>query len=413
MAAGRQTTPHTGQPVASRRSIALPVAPRHPVDDEWLPRSESTASSTDWCSPTCVGFAPRAAAPAPLRSTAALRRHDRAPRPRVLPDSGARVVLDGRRGIRWSSPTTLATQPFSRRATTAPARDAKSAAPVLDHRSHDNSSDIRLARRAGELVVTGYRRTASRLRTWEPAAPPSTGHDGGRASNNTPSNASTPRWNAPVRTGLLQRRTGRNDALPRRSADGATDRSRRAAAGRSRSGARPPAGIEPGNKAAPRPLARWQSRWSSGGSRFVYLSSRPAGTGRGCSVSSPVNWTTAASTTGTYPASAGHWSRSCSPTGGGPAGAARPTSPECLEPELPYGSFAAQASTVTSGQLSWSGSQRGNAGDGGGDDPADPTSPRSARHWPCAGDVTPCPAGRPALWPSSTPRREAHGSSGG
>ena len=123
---------------------------------------------------------------------------------------------------------------------------------------------------------------------------------------------------------------------PRRSADGAADRSPRAAAVRSRSGVRPLAGIEPGSRAARRPPAGRQCRWSSGGSRSVYPSSRPAGTGRGCSASSPVNWTTAESTTGTCPPSAGHWTRSCGPTGGGPAGAAHPTSPDCPEPQLPY-----------------------------------------------------------------------------
>ena len=201
-------------------------------------------------------------------------------------------------------------------------------------------------------MVTGCRRITSRLRTWEPAAPLSTGPDGGRATNNTASNASTPRWNAPVRAKPALRRTGLNDAPLRRPADGAADQSPHAAAARSRSGARPPAGIELGNSAARRPPTGRQCRWSSGGSRSVYRSSLPVETGRGCSASSPVSWMTAASTTGTCPPSAGNWSRSCSPTGGGPAGAARPTSPDCPEPELPYCSRRAQASTVTPGQLS-------------------------------------------------------------
>lgn len=40
------------------------------------------------------------------------------------------------------------------------------------------------ASRVWELVVTGYRRIGSKLRAWEPAAPLSTGHDGGQVSNN-------------------------------------------------------------------------------------------------------------------------------------------------------------------------------------------------------------------------------------
>ena len=48
--------------------------------------------------------------------------------------------------------------------------------------------------------MTGYRRIASRLRTWEPAAPLSTGPDGGRATNNAASASSTPGKKAPVRT---------------------------------------------------------------------------------------------------------------------------------------------------------------------------------------------------------------------
>jgi hypothetical protein len=217
----------------------------------------------------------------------------------------------------------------------------------------------RLARRAEELVVTSYRRTASKLMTWEPAAPLSTGPDGGRASNNAARASSTPGKKAPVRTRPVLRRTGLNDGPPRRPADGAADRSPRAAAARSRSGARPPAGIEPGNRAARRPPAGRRCRWSSGGSRSVYPSSRPAGTGRGCSVSSPVNWTTAASTTGTCPASAGH-------TGAGPAvlPAAGPlerrlSCPECPEPDLQYCSSRAPASTVMLGPFSRSGKPLG------------------------------------------------------
>jgi hypothetical protein len=149
--------------------------------------------------------------------------------------------------------------------------------------------------------VTDYRRIASRVGTWEPAAPLSTAPDGGRASNNAASVNVAPRKNTLVRTGPPPRRTGRNDALPRRPAGGAVDRSPRAAAVRSPSGARPPAATGPGSRAARRPPAERRCRWSSGGSRFVSLSSRPAGTGRGCSANSPASWMTATSTTGTCP----------------------------------------------------------------------------------------------------------------
>jgi hypothetical protein len=185
------------------------------------------------------------------------------------------------------------------------------------------------------------------FRPWERAAPLSTGPDGRRASNNAVSANSKRRKQAPVWAEPVLRRTGRNDASPRRPAGGAADRSPRAGAARSRSGARPPAGTGPGSRAARRTPAGRQSRWSSGGSRSVYPSSRPVEIGRGCSASSPVNWATAASTTGICPPSAGHWTRSCGPTGGGRAGAAHLTSPERPEPELPYCSCRAPALTVT------------------------------------------------------------------
>jgi hypothetical protein len=173
------------------------------------------------------------------------------------------------------------------------------------------------------------------FRPWERAAPPNTGHDGGQVSNNAASVNVAPRKNPLVRARPVLRRTDPNDGASRRPADGAADRSPRAAAVRSRSGAPPPAGIEPGSRAARRTPAGRQCRWSSGGSRSGYPSSRPVATGRGCSASSPVNWMTAASTTGTCPPSAGHWTRSSGPTGGGRAGVAHLTSPECLEAELP------------------------------------------------------------------------------
>ena len=76
--------------------------------------------------------------------------------------------------------------------------------------------------------------------TWEPAAPLSTEPDGGRASNNAASASSKRRKKAPVRAEPVLRRTGPNDGPPRTPADGAVDRSPRAGADRSRSGARPP-----------------------------------------------------------------------------------------------------------------------------------------------------------------------------
>ncbi len=145
--------------------------------------------------------------------------------------------------------------------------------------------------------------------TWEPAESPSTGLAVGRASSNGVNTSPRHRPSPPVRSGPAPRRTGANGALRRRSADGAVSRSHRAAVARLRSGVRPPAGTEPGNRAELWPPAGLGCRWSNGASRSGSLSSRPGGTGPSCSANSPGSWTTPASMTATRPASVEH----CSP----------------------------------------------------------------------------------------------------
>ncbi len=137
------------------------------------------------------------------------------------------------------------------------------------------------------------------MKAWGPAIGPRTEPGDGNASAG---GASKP--NAPRPRGLSQGQsaamgTDRNAGGPPRSVAGAVGRPARAAAGRSPSGARPPAGTVPGSRPEPLPPAAPRSRSSSDASRSASPSSRPAGTGLGCSASWPGSSAKDASTTAT------------------------------------------------------------------------------------------------------------------
>jgi hypothetical protein len=89
------------------------------------------------------------------------------------------------------------------------------------------------------------------------------------------------------------------DAPRPRPAGGAVGPSPREAADQFRSGARPPAGTEPGNRDGPQHPVDPRSRWSRDGWRSVSQCRQQAGTGPGSWVNSCSNWTMAASTTAT------------------------------------------------------------------------------------------------------------------
>lgn len=163
--------------------------------------------------------------------------------------------------------------------------------------------------------VTG----ASPAESWAwRAAALSTGRDGESASGNGvgPSSMRRPRSLGQGRLGPMMAVT--RGGPRRRPADNAVDPSRREAGARSPSGARRPAGIEPGNRhGRPPPVAR-RSRWSSGRSLSTSPRRRRGVTGPGCSPSSCTSSTTAASTTATFLASPVQWSPCFRRIGGAP-----------------------------------------------------------------------------------------------
>jgi hypothetical protein len=227
-------------------------------------------------------------------------RRERRRSPRTTPRASSRAHDRDRQNLLQAS----SAEPPCRRRLAPTSRRRLSTA---NWRYQDHEPTHLLHRRVPECVVTSYWSFVCTVRAWETAEPPTTGLDGGSGSSNGATRPSGRRSRTPLQRRPAPRLTVEDDGLRPRPAAGAASRSPREAADRFQSGARPPAGTEPGNRPVPRRPASRPSRSSSDAWKSESLRRRRGGTGPGCSPSWCNNWRTGESTTATSSVCLSHW----------------------------------------------------------------------------------------------------------